>query len=45
MARRGEEGWKIRWWNRVVGKSTQQRGKEEDPENGKEKTRSAHDNK
>ena len=42
MVRRSEEGWKTKWWNRVEGKSTQQRGKE-DPENGKETPHSAHD--
>ena len=42
MVRRSEEGWKTSWWNRVEGKSTQQRRMEEAPENGKESSHSAH---
>ena len=42
MARQSEEGWKTSWWNRVEGKSTQQRGMEEAAENGKESSHSAH---
>jgi len=30
------------WWRRVAGESTQQRGMEEIPENGKESSHSAH---
>ena len=41
MARRSEEGWKISWWNGVEGKSSQQRGVEEAPENCKESSHSA----
>ena len=44
MVRPSEEGWKTSWWNRVEGKSTQQRGMEETPENSKESSHSAHDN-
>ena len=44
MARRIEERWKTSWWNMVEGTSTQQRGKEEAPENGKEQSHSAHAN-
>ena len=44
MARQREEGWKTSWWNRVEGKSTQQRGMEEAPENSKESWHSAHAN-
>ena len=43
MARR-MDGWKTSWWNRVEGKSTQQEGMEEAPENGKQSSRSAHTN-
>jgi hypothetical protein len=32
------------WWRRVAGKCTEQRGMEEDPENGKESSHSAHAN-
>ena len=42
MARRSEEGWKTSWWKRMRRKSTQQRGMEEAPENGKELSHSAH---
>ena len=42
-ARRNTEGWKTSWWNWVEGKSTPQRGMEEAAENGKELSRSAHD--
>ena len=42
MARRSKEGWKTRWWTRVEGKSTQQRGMEEARENSKESSHSAH---
>jgi len=44
MARWGERGWKNRWWGSVVGKSTEQRGMEEAPENSKESLNSAHAN-
>jgi len=44
MARLGERGWKNGWWRRVAGKSTQQRGMEEAPENSKELLHSAHVN-
>jgi hypothetical protein len=37
-------GQKNSWWRRVAGKSTQQRGMEEVPENGKESSHSAHAN-
>ena len=30
------------WWRRVAGKSTEQRGMEEVPENSKESSHSAH---
>ena len=33
---RGERGWKYSWCRTVAGKSTQQRGMEEAPENGNE---------
>ena len=33
---------RLSWWNRVEGKSIQQRGMEEAPENGKESSHSAH---
>jgi hypothetical protein len=38
----GEGGWKNSWWRRVAGKSIQQRGMEEVPENSKESSHSAH---
>ena len=44
MARRSEEGQKTSWWNWVEGKSTQQNGMEDAPENGKELSQSAHAN-
>ena len=44
MVRRSEKGWKTSWWNKVEGKSTQQRGMEEAPENGKESSHSAYAN-
>ena len=44
MARQSEEGWKTSWWKRMEGKSTQQRGMEEAPENGKELSNSVHAN-
>jgi hypothetical protein len=44
MARWGERGWKNSLWGRVAGKSTQQRGMDEVPENGKELSNSAHAN-
>jgi hypothetical protein len=44
MAKLGERGWKNSWWRRVAGKSTQQRGMEETPVNGKESSHSVHVN-
>ena len=44
MARLSKEGWKTSCWNWVEGKSTQQRGMEEAPENSKESSHSAHAN-
>ena len=44
MARQSEEGWKTSWLNGVEGRSTQQRGMEEAPENSKELSHSAHAN-
>ena len=44
MAGWNEEGWKTSWWKRVAGKSTQQRGMEEAPENSKKLSHSAHAN-
>ena len=44
MARWSKEGWKSSWWNRVEGKSTQQRGMEEAAENSKESSHCAHIN-
>jgi len=41
---RGIRGWENSWWRRLAGKSTLQTGKEEAPENGKEKLHSAHAN-
>jgi len=44
MASWSERGWKNNCCGRVAGKSTQQRGMEEAPENGKELSNSAHAN-
>ena len=44
MARLSEKEWKDSCWNRVEGKSTQQRGMNEAPANGKELSHSAHAN-
>jgi hypothetical protein len=44
MARLCEGGWKNSWLRRVAGKSTQQRGMEETPENGKESSHYAYAN-
>ena len=44
MARRSNEGWKTSWGNWVEGKSTQQRGMKEGPQNVKESSHSAHAN-
>jgi hypothetical protein len=39
-----EGGWKNSWWRRVAGKGICRRRMEEDPENGKELSRSANGN-
>ena len=44
MARQSEKGWKTSWWKKMEGKSTQQTGMEEAPEDDEESLHSAHAN-